>query len=110
MQMAGAQPGGAQPDGAQPGGGQPGGEEKTVKLTGVFEDNNVIQNLVVSKDVVKDVVPDKAINLTMVGVTGKEGVSDDDLRANLERRSRTWSSCRSSPPMSSPATPPRAST
>ena len=85
MQMAGAQPGGAQPDGAQPGGGQPGGEEKTVKLTGVFEDNNVIQNLVVSKDVVKDVVPDKAINLTMVGVTGKEGVSDDDLRANLEK-------------------------
>ena len=69
----------------RPGGGQPGGEEKTVKLTGVFEDNNVIQNLVVSKDVVKDVVPDKAINLTMVGVTGKEGVSDDDLRANLEK-------------------------
>lgn len=58
--------------------------EGEVELAGTFEENNVIQNLVISKQAVKDVVPDKAVRLAMVGVTGTEDVSEDELRGNLE--------------------------
>ncbi len=68
----------------------PGAGTTEVELVGIFEPNNVINNMVVSQAAVEEIVPLSALNLTMVGVNGDGSVSDEQLRTNLEEAVRDF--------------------
>ncbi|AKK09621.1 ABC transporter permease [Corynebacterium testudinoris] len=54
------------------------------KVIGIFEPNNVISNMAISTDLAKEIVPQAAISVQMVGVNGDGSVDDAQLRTNLE--------------------------
>lgn len=55
-----------------------------VELIGIFEPNNVFDNMMVSQDAVEEILPMGALTVTMVGVNGDGSVPVEDLRTNLE--------------------------
>lgn len=64
----------------------PGVSQQTteVELIGIFEPNNVFDNMMVSQDAVEEILPMGALTVTMVGVNGDGSVPVEDLRTNLE--------------------------
>ena len=64
----------------------PGITENTAEaeLVGIFEPNNVVANMAITTDLVRDLVPPDALTVTMVGVNGDGSVDDQQLRTNLE--------------------------
>ena len=61
-----------------------GAEPREIQVVGLFEENNMIQNMVISKESVDGMLPPGALVVNMVGVNGDGSLSEDDLRANLE--------------------------
>ncbi len=59
-------------------------EVTEVEVVGVFEPNNVIDNMIVSQSAVEEILPLSALSISMVGVNGDGSVSEDQLRTNLE--------------------------
>lgn len=61
-----------------------GADPRDIEVVGIFEPNNMIQNMVISDKNVDGMLPPGAMNVAMVGVNGDGSVSEDELRANLE--------------------------
>ncbi|MDO5671081.1 MAG: ABC transporter permease [Corynebacterium sp.] len=61
-----------------------GADPRDIEVVGIFEPNNMIQNMVISDQNVEDMLPPGALTVTMVGVNSDGSLSEDELRANLE--------------------------
>jgi len=61
-----------------------GADPRDIEVVGIFEPNNMIQNMVISDQNVDGMLPPGAMSVAMVGVNGDGSVSEDELRANLE--------------------------
>ncbi|AGF73343.1 ABC transport system, permease [Corynebacterium halotolerans YIM 70093 = DSM 44683] len=59
-------------------------ETTEVEVVGIFEPNNILDNMMVSQDAVEEIVPTGALTVSMVGVNGDGSVPEDQLRTNLE--------------------------
>ena len=55
-----------------------------VQLVGIFETNNVIENMAVNEELVRQLLPADALEVTMVGVDAQPGYDLEQLRTNLE--------------------------
>ncbi len=59
-------------------------ETREIEVVGLFEPNNMIQNMVISQESVDGMLPPGALVVNMVGVNSDGSVSEDQLRSNLE--------------------------
>ncbi|WP_241228377.1 ABC transporter permease [Corynebacterium hylobatis] len=59
-------------------------EVREVEVIGIFEPNNLLNNMVLSQESVDGLLPPGALEVNMVGVVADGSVDRDQLRANLE--------------------------
>nr|WP_304503806.1 FtsX-like permease family protein [Corynebacterium lemuris] len=59
-------------------------EVREVEVLGIFEPNNLLNNMVLSQESVAGLLPPGALEVSMVGVVADGSVDPDQLRADLE--------------------------
>lgn len=59
-------------------------EVREVEVIGIFEPNNLLNNMVLSQESVDGLLPPGALEVSMVGVVADGSVDEDQLRTNLE--------------------------
>ncbi|RNE49716.1 ABC transporter permease [Corynebacterium alimapuense] len=66
------------------------GETYEGEMVGIFEPNNIFQNMVISQSLVRDFIPDTDLGITTIGVNGDDSVTGEQLRTNLEEAVKSF--------------------